>query len=608
MAPRPPRPTARPTGFVTIGPDGEPADDPRDAGDLPRPATGGFAAQLRGYRMDQVDAVLDALEARVAEHDRAISELRGDPLPSRLPDPVEEDEPPPRPGPAAGRDEDPAVGPPLPLRRSDLLAPAAYLLLGLWVLSGLVADLRVGYLSQGVQDQQAFEWYFGATAHNLATLSNPLFSDLQNYPAGVNLMANAAVLGLGVPLAPLTLLAGPSVTFVLVELLGLALTASAWYWLFRRQLAVHPLAAAIGAGFAGFAPGMVSHANGHPNFVAQFLVPVIVDRVVRLAASRRPVRDGVVLGLLVAWQVFIGEEVLLLTAVGIAIAGGVLLAHGRGDRSRLVPGLATGAAVCLAIVAVPLWWQFAGPRSYSSIWHPPGGNDLAQLWGRATRSVGADPWAAARLSMNRTEENSFFGIPVLLTAAVVVVLLWRRPLVRALAAVVGFACWLSLGEEVVLDGRATGIPGPWALLEQAPVLENVLPTRFALVAIPALGALLALGTEEVRRAASRYAGHAGRASRWPGSRPGSSSCRSFRRRSSSTRARRCRRSSPTARGATGSTRADPCWRPRRPTSRTREPSSGRRRPGGASPSWPGTSSARTPRRSVVVSTAPPRRA
>ena len=41
---------------------------------------------------------------------------------------------------------------------------------------------------------------------------------------------------------------------------------------------------------------MVSHANGHPNFVAQFLVPLIVDRVLRLAQGHRPVRDGVVLG------------------------------------------------------------------------------------------------------------------------------------------------------------------------------------------------------------------------------------------------------------------------------------------------------------------------
>ena len=426
-------------------------------------------------------------------------------------DTVWEDEPPPRPRPAAGRDEAPAAGRPgpLPLRRSDLWAPLAYLLAAVWVMSGVIADLRTGYLSQGVQDQQAFEWYFGAAAHNLATLANPLFSDLQNFPDGVNLMANAAVLGLGIPLAPLTLLAGPSVTFLVVELLGLALTASAWFWLFRRRLAVHPLAAAIGAGFIGFAPGMVSHANGHPNFVAQFLVPLIIDRVLRLAQGHRPVRDGVVLGLLAAWQVFIGEEVLLLTAIGLAVAGVVYLAHGRVDLRRMAPGLGIGAAVCLAIVAVPLWWQFAGPQSYTSIWHPPAGNDLAQLWGRATRSIGSDPWASAALSMNRTEENSFFGIPLLVAAAVVVVVLWRRTLVQALGAVVLVSCWLSLGEEVTLNGTATGIPGPWALLEQLPVIENVLPTRFTLVAVPALGALLALGLEEVRRLVARYAGHAG---------------------------------------------------------------------------------------------------
>jgi hypothetical protein len=482
----------------------------------------GFGGQARGYRMDQVDTVVDSLEARIAEHDLEIARLRGEvpDRPARLAAPPStpqalletrgtEDEPPPRPGPAAGRDELPAVGRPVRLRRSDLWAPAAYLLLACWVLAGLLASPRTGYLSQGVQDQQAFEWYFGAAAHNLTSLANPLFSDLQNFPAGVNLMANAAVLGLGVPLAPLTLLAGPSVTFLVVELLGLTLTASAWYWLFRRHLVVHPLAAAIAAGFVGFAPGMVSHANGHPNFVAQFLVPLVVDRVLRLAQGQRPVRDGVVLGLLAAWQVFVGEEVLLLTAFGLAVGAVVYLAHGRLPVRRMLPGLAVGVAVCLAIVAVPLWWQFTGPQSYGDIWHPPAGNDLAQLWGRATRTVGADPWASAALSMNRTEENSFFGVPLLLAAAAVVLVLRRRVLVQALGAVVVVSCWLSLGEEVVVHGRSTGIPGPWALLEQLPVLGNVLPTRFALVAVPALGALLALGIEEVRRVATRYVGHAG---------------------------------------------------------------------------------------------------
>ena len=113
-----------------------------------RSAAAGFAPQVRGYRMDQVDTVLDSLESRIAAHDRSIARLRGDELPEPPARPAArpgrpdsspaalavrtdrpapgavEDEPPPRPGPAAGRDDAPAAGRPLPLRRSDLWAPA----------------------------------------------------------------------------------------------------------------------------------------------------------------------------------------------------------------------------------------------------------------------------------------------------------------------------------------------------------------------------------------------------------------------------------------------------------------------------------------------------
>ncbi|GIL37546.1 DivIVA domain-containing protein [Phycicoccus sp. DTK01] len=468
------------------------------------PRAGTYRTTFRGYRTDQVDEVVDRLEARIAEREAELRVLRGEAPPApAAPTGAGEDEPPPRGRPAPGRD--PVAGRPAPLRRTDLLAPLAYLLVAAYVTMHLLGEVRTGYLSQGVQDQQAFEWYFGATAHNLATLSNPLLSDLQNFPTGVNLMANAAVLGLGVPLTPLTLLAGPEVTFVLVELLGLALTASGWYWLVRRRLAVHPLAAFLAGALAGFGPGMVSHANGHPNFVVQALVPVIVDRVLRLAEGRRPVRDGVVLGLLVAWQVLIGEEVLLLTAVGLLVGGVVWAAHGRVRWRPLLTGGGVAGLVALVLVGFPLWWQFLGPQSYASIWHPPGGNDLAQLWGRATRTVGADPWASAALSMNRTEENSFFGVALWVAVGLTVVALWRSVVVRALAAVVVVTCWLSLGEEVTLHGTALGIPGPWALLELVPVVQNVLPTRFTLVALPVLGVLLALGVEHLRRAVDRLA-------------------------------------------------------------------------------------------------------
>ena len=515
-------------GVAVVGAGGWWLGRPRaEADGVERPETDAAARPdalplaFRGYRMDQVDDVLDRLEARVAEHDARIATLSGErpagqvvppverppdlPETDKEPPPTDGDPPPPDPGPATARGVDPVAGPPAPWRPADLLAPAAYLLLSAYVHVHLITSLRTGYLSQGVQDQQVFEWYFGSTAHNVATFSNPLFSDLQNYPDGVNLMANATVMGLGVPLAPLTLVAGPTATFLAVQLLGLALTATAWYWLFRRRLPVHPAAAFLGAAFAGFAPGMVSHANGHPNFVAQFLVPVILDRVLRLAEDRRPVRDGVVLGLLVAWQVLIGEEVLLLAAIGMAVGGLVLLAHRRLDLRRMVPGIGVGALVALVVVGFALWWQFWGPQSYATLWHPPAGNDLAQLWSRATRTVGADPWASAALSMNRTEENSFFGVPLWVAAAATTVVLWRSVVVRALAVVVVVSCWLSLGEEVTLHGTPLGIPGPWALMEQVPVVENVLPTRLALVAVPALGALLALGADALRRAVGRHA-------------------------------------------------------------------------------------------------------
>jgi hypothetical protein len=461
-----------------------------------------FRMQLIGYPADRVHEVLDRLDEQIARNDARLlglaSPVASAEVVARTTVQADEGEALPTAAPVASAESvagtttltDARVG----WGWVDLAVLAAYLGTALHVLSGLIGRTSSGYLSQGVQDHQAFEWYFGASAHNVATLSNPLFSDRQNFPDGVNLMANAAVTGLGIPLAPLTLATSAHVTFFVVELLGLAGTAAAWFWFLRRR-GLGRTAAAVGGWFVGFAPAMVSHANGHPNFVALFLIPVIIDRVLRLAEGQRRVRDGVVLGLLVTWQVFIGEEPLLLAAIGMLIAGLVLVAHRRFDLRRALPGVGIGAALCLVLVAVPLWWQFSGRQSYTSIYHPPGGNDLAALWGRATRTLGADPWASAAVSMNRTEENAFFGVPIWLLAAAIVLALIRRPVVQALASVVVLTSWLSLGEEVLLRGQPTGIPSLWSLFDGLPVLENVLPTRFAMIAVPAFAGLLAIGID-----------------------------------------------------------------------------------------------------------------
>ncbi|KGN39434.1 hypothetical protein [Knoellia subterranea] len=497
------------------------------------PDHGEFRLQFVGYPPDRVDEVLGRLDAQIAANDALLrggsNLLPAPPIPTSDGEPVEladvaevataqetgAEEVSGRHTPKTG-ERDAITTTRVSWRWPDLLVLAVYLGTALHVLSGLVGRVSTGYLSQGVQDHQAFEWYFGASAHNVASFSNPLFSDRQNFPDGVNLMANAAVTGLGLPLAPLTLATSAHVTFFVVELLGLAGTAAAWFWFLRRR-GLGRTASAIGGWFTGFAPAMVSHANGHPNFIFLVLIPVIVDRVLLLASGRRRVRDGVVLGLLVTWQLFIGEEPLLLAAIGMGMAGVVLALHRRIHLVRLLPGVGIGAALCLAVVALPLWWQFFGPQSYTSIYHPPGGNDLAALWGRATRTFGADPWASAALSMNRTEENAFFGVPLLVLTVVIAVALFRRPVVRALAAVVLVTSWLSLGEEVLLHGQPTGIPALWSLLDELPVLENVLPTRFAMIAIPAIGGLLAIGIDAAMKASPLSAAAAAESGddRWP---------------------------------------------------------------------------------------------
>ncbi len=388
------------------------------------------------------------------------------------------------------------------VRPGDLAALTAYALLAWWLLSRLIADPAGRYLSQGVQDQQAFEWYFGATAHALATGSSPLFSTLQNFPAGVNMLANATAMGLSIPLAPLTLVAGPQVTFLAIEWLGFAATATGWYAVFVRRLGAHRLAAFVGGLFVGFSPAMVSHGNGHPNFLAQFLVPVIIDHLLDLQRPRDragTVRAGFGLGLLVTWQLWMGEEVLLLASVGIAIAALVALAHRRLAWRAMLPGLLIGVLTTIVLFAGPLWWQFWGPQSYASMWQPVANNDLAALWGRATRTVGADPWASAALSMNRTEENAFFGIPLWPLLLVLAVVHWRRPVVRAASAVVVLACWLSLGTQVVLHGQPTPIPPLWPTVAHLPLLDSLLPTRFTLVAVPAMATLLVVGVDSAIR-------------------------------------------------------------------------------------------------------------
>ncbi|MFD2492631.1 glycosyl transferase [Amycolatopsis jiangsuensis] len=398
------------------------------------------------------------------------------------------------------------------MRRSwaDAGIIGAYLLFAILLFGGLWADLGQGYLWNSASDQNLWEWFFSVTARSVVHLENPLSSGLQNYPLGVNMMANTAMLGVSVPLTPLTLVFGPTLTWAIALTGSLAGTAAAWYWVFSRHLVAHRWAAAVGGAFAGFAPPMVSHANAHPNFVAWFVLPFLALKVIHLAKGRRPVRNGIWLGVLSAYQIFLGEEPLLIFALGFVIfATAYCLSRPREVGAMVRPlALGGGIAVVLALVLVafPLWWQFFGPQSYTGLEHGKVGNDTAAFTRFATQSVAGQPEAAAAVSMNRTEENAFFGWPLIVLMVVVTIWLWREVVARSLAITMLLMAWLSLGSDLTVLGEDSGVPGPWRLLANLPLFESLLESRLAMACVPAVGALLAIATDRVFAAAGPLPG------------------------------------------------------------------------------------------------------
>nr|WP_236647004.1 hypothetical protein [Micromonospora acroterricola] len=385
----------------------------------------------------------------------------------------------------------------------DALVVAGYLGLAVLLTSGQWR--HPGRLFHQAGDQVLFEWMLARAARAVTEGENPLYSTALNAPDGVNLMANTSVLGLGVPLAPVTLLLGSQAAFCVAVVCCLAGTATAWYALLRRRLVTGRSAAAIGGLVCGFAPGMVAQAGAHLHVAAQFLVPAILALVFRPGRASGGVwRPGVGLGLLLVWQVFIGEEVL----VFLALAAGVFaLGYALADRvaaRRVAPALfgrlGVAAVVATVLLAYPLWFQFHGPQHYSGMAFAAHGFqlDAASYTASARQTVLGDDWLPGLLSPNPTEENSFFGPGLLVLAVVIVIWLWRRPLVRALAGCGAVFALLSLGTELRVDGTATGVPGPYRLVAGLPLLDLAVPARFALVCVPVLGVLTALSLDRVR--------------------------------------------------------------------------------------------------------------
>ncbi|KXK61443.1 hypothetical protein AWW66_13670 [Micromonospora rosaria] len=388
-------------------------------------------------------------------------------------------------------------------RRRDLAAYALFLLAALWVTSQIWVDPAGRVASLYVSDPAQVQFFLAHSVRVVLHGEFPFYTDQFNYPDGVNLMANTAILALGIPMVPITLLFGPAVSFVVLITFALSGTAFAWYYVLSRHVVRSPLAAAVGGWFCGFSPAMLSHASWHPNIISQWLLPFIVWRVMVITRSTRPWRDGAILALLVVWQAFINEEILLFTAMacGIFLIAVVVQRPGMWKAAWRPLGKAvlTCTVVAGSLLAYPLYIQFAGPMAYHGLSSAVQdyGNDIAALFAQGSPTLGGDRRANVNLAPNYSEENAFFGWSLALISIGIVAWLRRELIVRALAATGAFFIILSLGERITWWDREL-IPGPWELLVRLPLLDAVVPTRFGMITTVVIGILLAIAADRVR--------------------------------------------------------------------------------------------------------------
>ncbi|MFI5915377.1 DUF6541 family protein [Dactylosporangium sp. NPDC051541] len=388
-------------------------------------------------------------------------------------------------------------------RNVDALVYLSFVLGAVYILGRLWMDPNGRYLTLNFQDSFNFEWILTHATELFTKGESPFFSDDVNYPLGVNLMANTSILTLALPLTPITLWLGPGVTFVIISTLALAGTACAWYYVLSRHFGRSKLAAFVGAAFLGFAPAMMSHIAGHPNIAGQYFIPLIIAVVFRMKEPGNTWRQGIWLAVLVVLQAGINEEMLFFTAMALAV---FILAYVPwrdllGYAKVMAPKCGVTLLVAGVVLAYPLYFQFTGPQHYSGL---DAGVRAINLDAKSyvafgRYSIAGDVAEASRLNKgNASEENSFFGWPLILVMLAGTIFLWRSRLSRALAITGVVFAICSLGDVIRVDGvDRTNFHGPWKWISALPLFDSVVPTRLALITTVCIGVGLALMVDKL---------------------------------------------------------------------------------------------------------------
>jgi hypothetical protein len=395
-------------------------------------------------------------------------------------------------------------------RNSLFLAAGAYLLLSVVVWWNVWSSDPKVTTTCGCGDNSFYAWFLEWPVYAFSHGLNPFYSTSMGFPHGVNLLANTSQLALGVALAPITWAFGSVASLNVALTLSPMLSALAMFVLLRRWVSWMPAAFAGGLIY-GFSPFVLNNlTSSWLNLGMAAIPPLIVVCLDELLVRQRwrPIVTGLLLGLLLAVQFFIGTEILVLTVITAAIGVILVVAYAalryplvlRANARYAAVALGAAAITTLLLLAYPAWFAVDGPAHFGSL-----------IWGASLSSVGTTPkafvvstkpgylasafgnTAFGYLGPIPSEQYFGFGLAAVLIGGFAA---WRRD--RRL--------WLFGAMFVITIVLSLGVknyPSPWALFAKLTFLDNIEPSRFVLFSYLAAAVMLGIIVDRTYLAVNR---------------------------------------------------------------------------------------------------------
>jgi len=368
----------------------------------------------------------------------------------------------------------------------------------------------------GAGDAMQFAWFLAWWPYAVTHHLNPFVSKLIWAPGGFNMTWATAVPFLALAMAPVTALGGAVLSYNLLTWLAAPLAAFTAF-LLARALTRDWLGAAIGGFLFGFSSYELGQRFGHLHADFDGLIPLIgwlcLLRFRRAISARIfvPAMAAALLG-----ELGLSTELLATAGLFGAITWFIFWLHA-GERDRVVlRGLACecfGAGLCMTVLAAPfLVYAVKGLPDVPHAINEPGwyATDLLNFFIPTPVTALGGQWAlplAARFAGFTAEQGGYLGLPLIAIMTGYFRGVARQPYGRAFLAVTIVIALASLGPVLRVAGYDTGIPMPWLIADQLPVLVNALPSRLSMYLALAAGLAAALWINAgVRRRARIGAG------------------------------------------------------------------------------------------------------